>query len=119
MKLAHRKCIEHAAIEPDVLIGNRRRGLAFLGIARRRQQNQGVTIHAQAVLHGKLDKTFRVDCSGEVVMKISTLGHLGQKRMQQRRLVTNGFEMARGLLLGRSCRRRFALTPDWLRHSNS
>ena len=53
-----------------------------------------------------LDERFRVNCAGQVVVKVAAFGHLTQERQQQVRILANALEVA--LRCGPHRKRRMA-----------
>ena|SRR6476661_9275068 len=98
-ELAHGQGVQQMAVKIALLQGDAGGRLAGGGIARRLRERKSGAVDTQAVLHGVLDKAFRIDRAGKMVMEIAALGHLLEKRMQKQRLVANRIKIAGGLLL--------------------
>src|SRR6185437_10989017 len=60
-------------------------------------------IHTEPILDRPANKTLCVNRSGEMIVKVSALGHALQKIQQKRRLVANGVKISRGSSLGSRC----------------
>jgi hypothetical protein len=110
-KLSHGKGVQQVAIERTVLQGDASWRLACSGIAWRRRERKGCAINAQAILRGVLDEAFRIDCAGEMVMKVAALRHLLQERVQKQRLIAHRLKISSGLLFCERGRRSFFLRP--------
>jgi len=98
-ELAHRKSIQQMAIKNAVLQGDTCGRLADGRIARRLREGESCAINTQTVLHGELDKDFRIDRAYKMVVKIAALGHLLQKSVKKQRLVADRLKISGGLLL--------------------
>ena len=89
MELAHGKGIEQVAIERRILQNHAGGRLVVARITWRLYQGEGDAVNAQFILDCPIDEAFRINCAGEMVVKVSAFGHLLQEGMQEQRLVAD------------------------------
>ena len=101
--VAHRPGVDDLVVEDVVVVGAADAGLwrvVLAGIAGRAEQSRSGAVDAEIVGRGPVDHVFGIDGAVEVIVQVAALGHVVQKCQQQRRLVADGVEIARGFLLG-------------------
>src|SRR5581483_5750050 len=51
-------------------------------------------VQAKLIVSGEVDEVLRINCSLQMIVQISALGHLSQECQRQRRRMTNAFKIA-------------------------
>ena len=98
VKMPHRKRIDNLCIEARIGISGCGGGLVIRCITGRRDQGAGGAIDAQTIFDRELEVRLRINCSRQMVVQISSLGHLLEKNSEKIGAVAKRFEAARGLL---------------------
>ena len=101
--IAHGPGVDDLVVKDLVVIraSDRRLGsVSIAGVAGRSQQARGRAVNAEIVGGREVDEIFGVDSAAEMVVQVSALRHVVQKRQQHRRLLADGIEIAGSFLFG-------------------
>src|SRR5207245_6319935 len=92
--VAHGKSIDHLVVERRIT--QRRSCWRFPGriVARRRQEGVSLAVDTEPHLRSKIDQSLCVDRASQMIVQVTALGDLPQKREQEERLLTHGIEIS-------------------------